>query len=398
MDQYNYTVKDKQGVARKGLIEAPSEKQAVSILHEKGFTVLTLKKKSKGFEIPLFKGIGIGPLSQFTRQLATMVTSGLPLTDALEVLEKQTDNKNLNAVIKEIAADIQGGNTFASALDKHENVFSKAYVNVIKAGEASGTLDKVLLKLADTQEKDREFQSRIKGAFIYPIIIVVAMTFVAAGILIFVVPKLSEVYSDLDISLPLPTIILIGASNFLINFWWLVIILGFATYVGLKRYKKTPSGALVLDSMALKAPIFGKLNRDSSLTQFTRTLGSLVAAGVPILEALKISGETASNAVHRKAVAEVAKQVEKGVVLSKAITVSDVFPPIIPQMITVGEETGKMDEVLEKVANYFDLEVEHQTKNLTTALEPLIMLALGVMVGLLMIAIILPIYSLTQAF
>jgi len=398
MEQFTYLVKDRRGVSHEGLIEAANEKAAATVLHEKGFTVIRVQAKKQGPSLPFIGGISIGVLSQFTRQLATMITSGLPLTDSLVVLQKQTENEKMRKVITAITEDIQGGNSFSSALAKHGDVFSLAYISVVRAGEASGTLDKVLAKLADTLEKDREFQGKVKGALIYPTIIIVAMLFVGAIILIFVIPKLSEVYKGMNITLPLPTLILIAISNFLVHFWWLITILAFIGWVFLRRYRKTPEGAVAIDKILLKVPVMGKLNRDTSLTTLTRTLGSLVGAGVPILEALKIAGETASNATHRLAVSRAATTVEKGATLSKALGGDETFPPIIPQMISVGEETGKMDEVLDKVSHFFELEVEQEVNTLTSALEPIIMIILGIMVGLLMISIILPIYSITKAF
>jgi len=398
MQEFTYSVTDSKGKSHKGLVEAVNKKQAANILHERGFTVLSITEKKGQFEIKFFSKIGIGPVAQFTRQLATMISSGLPLAESLTVLEKQTEHKGLRVVIKEISEEISGGSSFTTALSKHPDVFKPAYINVIKAGEASGTIDKVLTKLAQTMEKEREFKGKIKGALIYPAIITMGMLGVAAIILIFVVPKLAEVYVDLEIELPLPTRILIAISDFLVVFWWLVIIIIIGGLAVLRRYRKTPSGALIIDSLLLKVPVTGKLNRDTSLTEFTRTLGALVAAGVPILEALKISGDTASNAVHRQAVKNVVIKLEKGASLSKALETEEVFPPIIPQMAKVGEETGKLDEVLTKVSEFFEMEVDQEVKNLTTALEPIIMVVLGVMVGGLMIAIILPIYSITDAF
>ena len=398
MKQFNYEVKDKKNATLKGIIEAGTSKQAADILHQKGYTILNISEKGEGLSLPFLGGVGVGPLSQFTRQLATMITSGLPLADSLEVLKKQTEQKQFQGIIAEIGEDIQGGNSFSSALSKHRDVFNKAYINVIMAGEASGTLDKVLLRLSDNLEKEREFQGKIKGAMLYPTIIVIAMVLVMAVVLIFVIPKLSEVYKGMNLALPLPTVVLLFLSDFAVHFWWLIIIAIVGGYIFLKRYRKTASGALVVDRIMLKIPVLGKLNRDQSLTEFTRTLGILVGAGVPILEALKIAGETATNAVHRDAAAKVATLVEKGTPLSKAIENSEVFPPIIAQMSSVGEETGKMDEVLDKVARFFELEVEEQVKNLTTAIEPIIMIILGIGVALLMISIILPIYSITQAF
>ncbi len=397
MQEFTYTSKDKDGQTKKGLIEAVDSRQAAAILHERGYVVISIEAKKAAFSLHL-SGIGITPVANFTRQLATMISSGLPLTESLVVLEKQTDNKRLQTIIKEISEDIQAGGTFSSALAKHPDEFSLAYVNIVKAGESSGTLDKVLVKLATTLEKDREFQSKVKGAFVYPVIIVIAMALVIGVIMIFVVPKLSDLYTDLNIDLPIPTKIMIGLSSLFVNFWWLMIILFFvATYL-LRRWRKTEKGALMFDRFVLKVPIMGKLNRDSSLTIFTRTLSSLVGAGVPILESLKISGDVASNSTHKLAVHRAATLIEKGSQLSKALSMDDTFPAIIPQMVAVGEETGKIDEVLGNVSNYFELEVDHQVKNLTAALEPIIMIVLGVMVALLVISIILPIYGITSSF
>jgi type IV pilus assembly protein PilC len=398
MDQFQYTVKDNKGINHQGLIEAVDPRAASQILHERGFVVIRIEPKKAGITLSFFKGINIGHQANFTRQLATMITSGLPLTDSLVVLQKQTENKNMVELITSLADDIQAGNTFASALAKHSDVFSAAYINIVRSGEASGTLDTVLQKLADNLEKEREFQGKVKGAFVYPAIILVAMTLVTSIIMIFVVPKLTELYSNLKVNLPLPTVILIAISKFMANFWWLVLIMLVAAFIAFRRYRKTPSGALLVDTILLKLPVVGKLNRDSSLTELTRTLGSLVGAGVPILEALRIAGEVATNAIHRNAIGKAATMVEKGTTLSKAVAQEETFPAIFPQMIAVGEETGKMDDVLSKLAHYFEIEVDQQVKNLTTALEPIIMVTLGIMVGLLVVSIILPIYSITSAF
>jgi len=397
MQQFTYTVKDAQGQTKKGIVEAVDSRQASSILHDRGYVVIKIEEKKKEFAFH-FGGIGLGPIANFTRQLATMISSGLPLTESLVVLEKQTENERLREVIRQLGDDIQAGQTFAASLAKHPNEFSLAFINIVKAGESSGTLDKVLAKLADTLEKDREFQAKVKGAFVYPAIILVAMVLVISVIMIFVVPKLSELYVQLNISLPLPTKIMIFLSNVFAKFWWLIIIVFVGLGIAFRRYRKTQDGALVVDKLILKLPIFGKLNRDSSLTEFTRTLGALIAAGVPILEGLKISGDVATNATHRLAIKKATVLVEKGAQLSKALGLDQTFPAIIPQMVAVGEETGKIDEVLNKVSNYFELEVEHQVKNLTSALEPIIMIVLGVMVALLVISIILPIYNITSAF
>src|SRR4030042_4121292 len=220
MQQCTYVVKDKKGETKKGLIEAGNLKQAAAVLHEKGLTIIRVDPKAEPLSFNFFKGVGVGPLSQFTRQLAIMINAGLPLTDSLVVLQKQTANERLCAIIKDITEGIQGGLTFASALSKQGDVFSSAYINIVKAGEASGTLDKVLLKLADSLEKEREFKSKLRGAMVYPAIIVIAMLLVLTMILIFVIPKLSEVYSGLDLALPLPTRVLMFLSKIMVSFWW----------------------------------------------------------------------------------------------------------------------------------------------------------------------------------
>ncbi|MDP2671381.1 MAG: type II secretion system F family protein [bacterium] len=398
MEQYTYLVKDDKGLTKQGIIEAADPRAASAILHERGFVVISIEEKSKALAFSFFKGVSLSVQANFTRQLATMITSGLPLSDSLVVLKKQTENQKMLEIITNIADDIQAGSTFSAALAKHADVFSAAYINIVKAGEASGTLDKVLQDLADNLEKEREFQGKVKGAFVYPVIILIAMALVTGIIMIFVVPKLTDLYVGLNISLPLPTLILIGLSKFLATFWWLLILVIVGLVIAYRRYRRTPQGALVIDRILMRLPVMGKLNRETSLTELTRTLGALVAAGVPILEALKISGEVATNAIHRQAVKRSATLVEKGAALSKAMAQEPEFPAILPQMVAVGEETGKMDDVLGKLSHYFEVEVEQQVKNLTTALEPIIMVVLGIMVGLLVISIILPIYSITSAF
>ena len=398
MLQFKYTIRDAKGNTKEGLIEATNIRSASAILHDRGYVVIDIAPHKEGTQFKFFGGVNLGDIANFTRQLATMINSGLPLTDSLIILEKQTDKEKFREIIRQIAEDIQGGDTFADALSKHSSIFSLAFINIVRAGESSGTLDQVLTNLANTLEKDREFQSKVKGAFVYPIIIIGAMILVSAIILIFVVPKLTELYTDLDISLPLPTKIMIFISIIASRFWWLMIILGVVGFSALRRYRKTPQGGLLIDRLILRLPVMGRLNRDSSLTELTRTLGALVGAGVPILESLKIAGSVATNAVHRQAVSKATTLVEKGAQLSKALATDEVFPPIIPQMVAVGEETGKMDDVLNKVSHFYELEVEHQVKNLTTALEPIIMIILGIMVALLVISIILPIYNITSAF
>lgn len=401
MEQFRYNAKDQQGDPRAGVIEAVDIRQASSLLHDMGFVVIKIVPKKEGVSlsnvIRRFRGTSTASVANFTRQLATMINAGLSLIDALSILEKQISDRTMQNTINEVAKDIQAGGTFASALGKHSGIFSLSYISMIKAGEASGTLDQVLGRLADTLEKQREFESKVKGAFIYPIIVLVAMLIVALIVLLFVVPRISVLYKDLSVGLPLPTKILIFMSDSVRNFWWALIFMPPAIYYALKTFRKTPEGKQIIDEVTLKIPVMGRMNEYTSFTELTRTLGSLVGSGVPILDALKIAGDVATSAVHQKALKDVAKLVEKGGQVSAAFSQQEVFPPIIPQMIAVGEETGKLDEVLSKLAHYFEVEVEQQVKNLTAALEPLIMIVLGIGVAGLVISIILPIYKITSA-
>lgn len=401
MDQFHYTAKDQTGLSRTGIIEAFDVKQASGLLHDMGLVVIKIVPKgeslSLGAIIGRFRGTSTSSISNFTRQLSTMINAGLSLIDSLAILEKQISDNAIKLAVKEITKDIQAGGTFASALAKHPRIFSPSYISMIKAGEASGTIDQVLARLADTLEKQKEFEGKVKGAFIYPIIILVAMLLVSIIVLVFVVPRISVLYGELEVELPLPTRILMAMSTLIRTFWWALIFVPPALFYALKAFRRTPEGKVMLDRIALKLPVFGKINEYTSFTELSRTLGSLVGSGVPILDALKIASEVSGSAVHQQAIKESARQVEKGGQLSTAFSYQESFPPILPQMIAVGEETGKLDEVLTKLAHYFESEVEQQVKNLTAALEPLIMVVLGIGVALLVISIILPIYKITSA-
>lgn len=401
MEQYRYTAKDNTGDTRTGVIEAIDPRQASSLLHDMGLVVIKIVPRGTslgiGSIIQRFRGTSLTSLSNFTRQLSTMINAGLSLIDSLEILEKQFNDEVMRQAIKEVTKDIQSGGTFASALGKHPRIFSPSFISMIKAGEASGTLDQVLGRLADSLEKEREFSGKVKGAFIYPIIIIIAMTLVAVIVLVFVVPRISGLYKDMNVDLPLPTKMLMALSSFIINFWWLIILAVIGLVIFYRGFKKTPEGKMLIDKITLATPVLGRLSQYTSFTELTRTLGSLVGSGVPILDSLKIASEVTGSANHQAALKNAAKLVEKGGQLSTALSHEEVFPPIISQMVAVGEETGKLDEVLMKLAHYFEVEVEQQVKNLTAALEPLIMVVLGIGVAALVISIILPIYKITSA-
>lgn len=401
MEKFEYKAKDNRGETAKGVVEARDEKQAAKILQEKGFLVISLKIKKEGlvneFKGRVFARVSLADKVNFTRQLSTMITAGLRVTGALEILEAQS-SPGMRRVVGEILRDVEGGGNLASALEKHSEVFDQVYVALIRAGEAAGVLEKVLARLADNLEKQKEFKSKIKGAMIYPAIIISAMILVAVIMIIFVIPKMTAIYEEFQAELPLPTKILLAISKFAISFWWLGLAMIIGLVLGGRIIFKNPKFKKQYDRILFRIPIIGSLRQKAILVEFTRTLGLLVGAGILIINALKIVRRSLGSAIYEQAVEDASKEVEKGLPLAAALARTEVFPPILPQMIAVGEETGKIDEVLIKVSVYFEQEAEAAVKGLTTAIEPLIMIILGVGVGFLVIAVIMPIYNLTSQF
>ncbi len=402
MPIYTYIVKDPAGRNLTGTVEAPNPTLAGDILRERRYVVVSLiEKKGGGFIeqiVSRFRGVTIGEKTVFARQLATMVSSGLPLTNALEILREQAASERMKEVLNYMIGDVQGGSSLAKSMAKYPDVFNRVTVSLVEAGEASGKLDVLLSQLADNMEKERDFQSKTRGALIYPVVIGVAMVGVFIIMMVFVVPRLTALYEDIGAELPLPTKILIGISNLLVGGWWVVLaFLGLFGY-GAYRYLQTERGKYQLAEFTFKFPVFGRLNKQSELARFSRTLGLLIGAGIPITQALEIVAAAMGNILYRDAILAAEQQVEKGVPLSVPIKGDPNFDPLVAQMIAVGEETGKMDEVLDKVAAFFEGQAEQSVKNLSTALEPIILVLLGVMVGGLVLSIITPIYNLTTQF
>lgn len=397
---FSYKVKNEHGEPIKGKVEAKNEAQAASILRSRGLLVIDIAPISEGGLSTQFStlfGIKQDDLVNLTRQLSTMVTAGLPLTEGLSILESQS-KPTVAKLIRDLVREIEGGSTFAAALEKQSKYFSKVYIQLVKAGETGGILDEVLARLAENMEKSKEFRSKTKGALIYPVIVLVAMVAVISILMIFVIPKLAAMYEDFGADLPLLTQILIDMSRGFSRYWWAVFGGGAAAMYGFKQWLKTKGGRRSFDSFMLRLPLFGPLRQKVLLTEFARTLSLLLTAGISLLQGLRVVTDALDNVVYRDALDAAATQVEKGVSLGQAIGVHDVFPPILSQMVTVGEETGKLDDVLLKLSIYFQSESEQAVKNLTTAIEPILMLILGVSVGTIMAAIIMPIYNLTSQF
>lgn len=397
---FKYRAKNEYGETVDGKVEAKNQSQAVAVLRSRNLLVIsvipTADEGLLSFQQSLF-GVNQNDVVNMTRQLSTMITAGLPLVDGLAILEQQS-RPALAKLLADLSREIENGSTFAKALERHEKYFSRVYIQLVKAGEAGGVLDEVLKRLAEDLEKAKEFRSKTKGALIYPVIVIVAMVVVVVIMMIFVIPKLTSMYKDFGANLPFMTQLLIDASTFMTQFWWLGLVGIVGGGAGLQAWYRTPSGRRAIDRFLLKVPLLGVLRQKTIITEFSRTLSLLLGAGISLLQGLKIVNDAVGNVVYNEAFEEAAKQVEKGVSLSQALSAYDIFPPILAQMIAVGEQTGKLDEVLGKLSQYYQSETEQAVKNLTAAIEPMLMIFLGIGVGILMIAIIMPIYNLTSQF
>lgn len=400
MAVFRYKARSSEGSIVAGLVEAPEASAATRLLHDKKFFVIAVSEVKEGINlaslVARFKRVGFGDVVTFTRQISTMVTAGLSLPEALAILQSQTSNQAFARVLLDMEHHIVGGGNLGDALAKHPENFSDIYISLVRAGESSGTLDTVLSRLADSMESQREFKSKVTGALIYPIIILIGMVAVVAVMMIVVIPKLNDLYRDFDIELPITTRILIAISDGAVRWWPFVIVGGVALWIGFAKWRKTPVGELLVDSAILKLPLFGDLIKKITLVDFTRTMAMLITSGIHILEALRILKDSLGNVLYRNAIEELAKKVEKGFPLGETFAQYQIFPPIVAQMIKVGEETGKLDDALLKLSKYFQSESEHLVKGLTTAIEPIIMVVLGLGVGFIVISIITPIYSLTS--
>ena len=416
MPRYSYVALDARGQESSGVIEAESQNDAVGQLRQSGYFPKTISEEGKGakaktkapakqaaakkqikIEIAFLKKKTIKPrtLMIFTRQLATLIDAGLPLLRGLTVLSKQEPDPVLKGVTLNLAESVQGGSTFSESLAGHPDIFNKLYVNMVKAGELGGVLELVLLRLAEFQEKAQKIKNKVVAAMFYPIIVLVIAIVILAFLLVFIVPKFEAIFADMLGGKPLPglTQFVIGASNLVKDQSLLIVgaIVGFVILY--KIVGRTKKGIHVIDTVKLKAPLFGDLTRKSSISRFTRTLGTLVTSGVPILQALNITRETAGNMIIADAISKVHDSVKEGESIVQPLEASGVFPPMVISMIDVGEETGQLPEMLLKVAEVYDDEVDNAVSGLTSLLEPVMIVFLAVVVGTIVIALFLPLIS-----
>jgi type IV pilus assembly protein PilC len=395
MATFTYTARAFNGELRTATIDASSRDDVISQLRKQRLSVV---KIDQGASAKVGRGsIKTRDVVIFTRQFSTMINSGLPLVQALTILAEQTDNKALAEVTKKVVFDVESGNTVADALSKHPKAFTNLYVNMVAAGEAGGILDTILMRLATFLEKNDALVRKVKGAMIYPTVIMSVAGIAVVVLLIFVIPVFENMFASVGLPLPLPTRIVIGASRFLKSYWWMVLAVGVSGGYFFKKYYATSNGKLAIDRLMLKMPVLGDVLRKSAVSRFTRTLGTLISSGVSILEGLEITAKTAGNRVIQDAIMDSRASIAGGDTIAQPLQKSKVFPPMVISMIAVGEQTGGLDEMLSKIADFYDEEVDAAVGNLLSLLEPIMIVFLGVVVGGMVVAMYLPIFDMINA-
>jgi len=398
MPMFEYTARAQTGQIQKGQLDVATKDDVSAHLRKNRLILVSVREAPK--QIKLSMGgprIKTRDVVIFTRQFATMINAGLPLVQSLNILASQTENKALAEVTRAVVYDVESGNTLADAFSKHPKAFSPLYVNMVAAGEAGGILDTILLRLATFLEKNDALVRKVKGAMIYPGVIMAVAAIAICILLVFVIPTFQTMFASANLELPLPTRIVIGMSHFLIGFWWAILLGAGGIVFGIKSYYATPAGRLQIDALLLKAPVLGDVIRKSAVSRFTRTLGTLVSSGVSILEGLEITAKTAGNQVVHNAVMESRQSIAGGETIAAPLEKSKVFPPMVISMIAVGEQTGGLDEMLSKIADFYDEEVDVAVSALLSMMEPMMIVFLGVIVGGMVIAMYLPIFDMMNA-
>jgi type IV pilus assembly protein PilC len=396
---YEYKVRDRAGNLVSGQLIGDSEGLVMTKLREMGMTPIEVKKANAGLkmEINLRPGrVKLKDLAVFSRQYATMVNSGLPILRALSILSDQTQNKELQKVLVQVRLDVEQGASLSGAMERHPKAFSDLYVAMVKAGETGGVLDNVLLRLADNIEKEVELRRKVKSAMTYPVVVVLLVMLILSAMLLFVVPQFKSIYAQLGGDLPLPTRILLSVSNAVRTYWYVFALFMFGMIFAFRRYKRTDRGRAQMDAVKLRIPVFGGLFHKTALSRFSSTLGMLLRSGVPILQALDIVADTVDNRVISRAVGDVQEAVRGGESMAKPLSRHKVFPPMVVQMLAVGEETGGVDTMLDKVAEFYNSEVSASVDALTSLIEPLMIAIIGGAVGAAVIALYMPMFDIIK--
>jgi type IV pilus assembly protein PilC len=399
MSVFEYTAKNStSGQILKGTMDVPTRDEVIAFVRKNRMILVSVREAPTQLRITLpGGGIKTRDVVIFTRQFATMINAGLPLVQSLSILAQQTENKALKEVTKAVVYDVEAGNTLADALGKHPKAFTDLYVNMVAAGEAGGILDTILLRLATFLEKNDALVRKVKGAMVYPAVIITVAMVAVAVLLIFVIPTFSSMFASVNMELPLPTRVVIGASHILTRFWYLmagaIVLLVFA----FRSYYGTLAGRKTIDGLLLRSPVIGDLLRKSAVSRFTRTLGTLISSGVSILDGLEITAKTAGNRVIYDAIMQSRQSIAGGETIAGPLHTSGVFPPMVISMISVGEQTGGLDEMLTKIADFYDSEVDVAVSALLSLMEPIMIVVLGVVVGGMVVAMYLPIFDMVNA-
>ena len=397
---YDYRAKNLVGQTVEGAVVAPSESVAYDTLREKQLTIVTLRERAKSmkfFSADMFSRVSVKEQVIFARQLSVMISANVPIVRALRILVRQTKNVHFKMILSDILDEVDGGAKLSAALARYPNVFNTFFVSMIRSGETTGKLDDVLIYLADQREKDYGITSRVRGAFIYPAVVLFAVVAVGVVMVVFVLPKLLEIFTAGGAELPLSTRILIAVSNFMRNQWYVVIIAVLAVVIGFYYWRKTPNGRRVLDVVKIHMPIGGKIFTMIYLTRLSRSLSTLLSSGVPISQALAITSEIVGNHVYADILDKTIQEVEDGNSVTTVFVKSKQVPLMLAQMMSVGEQSGRLDQVLLKVAQFYENELDGLVRNLVSLIEPVILLLMGVGVGFMVSSILLPIYNVSNA-
>lgn len=402
MATFAYMGRTKSGAVKKGELVAKSRDEAVEQLRKQSVVVTSLEEKAakEGFSFKLGSGVSEKDLVVFTRQFGTMINAGLPLIQCLEILSTQSENAALRKSVGEVKGQVEGGSTFSDALRKHPKIFDDLYVNMVHAGEVGGLLDTILGRLSKHIEKAMKLKGQIKSALVYPAAIVGIAGIVITVLMIWVIPVFEKMFKEMSggkMALPGPTQLVIDMSNFAQGNWYIILGVIVGLVVAVKKYYTTAQGKLAIDKLLLKLPVFGDLIRKASVAKFTRTLGTLLASGVPLLEALTICAKTSGNKVVEGALLDAKVSISGGKTIAEPLAKSGTFPKMVTHMISVGESTGALDSMLGKIADFYEDEVDQAVTNLTALLEPMMMVFLGVTVGFIVVAMYLPIFTMASA-
>ena len=398
MQKFSYTAKESvSGDVVKSVVQAESEREAAKALTAQGLVPLDIREEREGGSVArFFQRITMKDKVVFSRQLATLIEAGLPLTQSLHTVVEQTNNPKMRDVVQDIIISVEGGRSLGDSFSRHPEVFNKVFLALVRAGELSGTLDQALRRIATQQEKDQAIMRRVRGAMIYPAIVLLVIIAVIVFMMVTIVPEVSKLYEGLGQNLPFLTAVMIDTSNFIINYWWLaLVVIGIAGYF-IVQYFKTESGIRLLDTLKLNTPPFKELFRKMYMARFTRTAETLLATGVPMLDMLAITSEAVNNTLVGESIDKAAEQVKGGVALSKAIKDQDYILILVPQMIKIGEQSGQIDQMMGKVANVYEDELDEQIKALSTTIEPVLMVIMAVFAGGIVMAVLFPIYSLVS--